>query len=58
MLGQAMRSRWGGIYPLHLSALAQEDDIVPMLGTKKRKYLEENVAALNVRLTKEDLRPY
>jgi aryl-alcohol dehydrogenase-like predicted oxidoreductase len=36
--------------------LAQGDDIVPIPGTKRRKYLEENVAALNVTLTKEDLR--
>jgi aryl-alcohol dehydrogenase-like predicted oxidoreductase len=36
--------------------LAQGDDIVPIPGTKRRKYLEENVAALNVKLTKEDLR--
>ncbi|HEY6339242.1 MAG TPA: aldo/keto reductase [Candidatus Sulfotelmatobacter sp.] len=36
--------------------LAQGDDIVPIPGTKRRKYLEENVAALNVHLTAEDLR--
>lgn len=36
--------------------LAQGDDIVPIPGTKRRKYLEENVAALEVRLTSEDLR--
>jgi aryl-alcohol dehydrogenase-like predicted oxidoreductase len=36
--------------------LAQGDDIVPIPGTKRRKYLEENVAALSVKLTKEDLR--
>jgi aryl-alcohol dehydrogenase-like predicted oxidoreductase len=36
--------------------LAQGDDIVPIPGTKRRKYLEENVAAMNVTLTKEDLR--
>ncbi len=35
--------------------LAQGDDIVPIPGTKRRKYLEENVAAESVRLTKEDL---
>jgi aryl-alcohol dehydrogenase-like predicted oxidoreductase len=35
--------------------LAQGDDIVPIPGTKKRRYLEENVGALNVRLTPEDL---
>jgi aryl-alcohol dehydrogenase-like predicted oxidoreductase len=37
-------------------ALAQGKDIVPIPGTKRRKYLEENVGALNVRLTAEDLR--
>ena len=36
--------------------LAQGDDIVPIPGTKRRKYLEENVAADAVGLTKEDLR--
>jgi aryl-alcohol dehydrogenase-like predicted oxidoreductase len=35
--------------------LAQGDDIVPIPGTKRRKYLEENVAAVEVRLTPEDL---
>jgi aryl-alcohol dehydrogenase-like predicted oxidoreductase len=36
--------------------LAQGEDIVPIPGTKRRKYLEENVGALEVRLTAEDLR--
>jgi aryl-alcohol dehydrogenase-like predicted oxidoreductase len=36
--------------------LAQGDDIVPIPGTKRRKYLEENVGALEVKLSKEDLR--
>jgi len=36
--------------------LAQGNDIVPIPGTKRRKYLEENVAAMEVRLTAEDLR--
>ncbi|MCU1489393.1 MAG: aldo/keto reductase [Acidimicrobiaceae bacterium] len=35
--------------------LAQGEDIVPIPGTKRRKYLEENVAALDIKLTKEDL---
>jgi aryl-alcohol dehydrogenase-like predicted oxidoreductase len=35
--------------------LAQGEDIVPIPGTKRRKYLEENVAALDVALTAEDL---
>ena len=36
--------------------LAQGKHIVPIPGTKRRKYLEENVGALSVRLTPEDLR--
>lgn len=36
--------------------LAQGDDLVPIPGTKQRKYLEENVGALEVRLSTEDLR--
>jgi aryl-alcohol dehydrogenase-like predicted oxidoreductase len=35
--------------------VAQGKDIVPIPGTKKRKYLEENVAALEIELTLEDL---
>jgi aryl-alcohol dehydrogenase-like predicted oxidoreductase len=35
--------------------LAQGEDIVPIPGTKRRKYLQENVGALNVDLTREDL---
>jgi aryl-alcohol dehydrogenase-like predicted oxidoreductase len=35
--------------------LAQGDDIVPIPGTKRRTYLEENVAAVDVRLTPADL---
>ncbi|MBP1688222.1 MAG: putative oxidoreductase [Deltaproteobacteria bacterium] len=36
--------------------LAQGTDMVPIPGTKRRRYLEENVAALQVRLSAEDLR--
>jgi aryl-alcohol dehydrogenase-like predicted oxidoreductase len=36
--------------------LAQGNDIVPIPGTKRRKYLEENVAALEVQLSADDLR--
>ena len=36
--------------------LAQGDDIVPIPGTKRRKYLEENAAADSIQLAKEDLR--
>jgi aryl-alcohol dehydrogenase-like predicted oxidoreductase len=35
--------------------LAQGTDIVPIPGTKRRKYLEENVRALEVKLTAEEL---
>jgi aryl-alcohol dehydrogenase-like predicted oxidoreductase len=35
--------------------LAQRDDIVPIPGTKRRRYLEDNIGALEVRLTPEDL---
>ena len=35
--------------------LHQGDDIVPIPGTKRRKYLEENAGAVNVTLTEEDL---
>jgi aryl-alcohol dehydrogenase-like predicted oxidoreductase len=34
----------------------QGEDVVPIPGTKRRKYLEENVAATEVELTPEDLR--
>jgi aryl-alcohol dehydrogenase-like predicted oxidoreductase len=35
--------------------LAQGDDVVPIPGTKRRRYLEENAGALEVELTGEDL---
>jgi aryl-alcohol dehydrogenase-like predicted oxidoreductase len=35
--------------------MAQGNDIVPIPGTKRRKYLEENAAAAEMKLTKEDL---
>ncbi|MGF6203376.1 aldo/keto reductase [Pseudomonas laurylsulfatiphila] len=35
--------------------LAQGDYLIPIPGTKQRKYLEENVAALQVRLNAEEL---
>jgi aryl-alcohol dehydrogenase-like predicted oxidoreductase len=36
--------------------LAQGEDIVPIPGTKRRAFLEENVGALNVTLTADELR--
>ena len=35
--------------------LAQGNDIVPIPGTKHRKYLEENVGAADLRLTRDDV---
>jgi aryl-alcohol dehydrogenase-like predicted oxidoreductase len=35
--------------------LAQGSDVVPIVGTKRRTYLEENMRAVNVDLTKDDL---
>ena len=36
--------------------LAQGEDIIPIPGTKKRKYLEENAGAVDVSLTSSDLK--
>lgn len=47
-----------GITPSQLAlawVLAQGDDMVPIPGTKRRIYLQENVAACDVRLSKSDL---
>jgi aryl-alcohol dehydrogenase-like predicted oxidoreductase len=47
-----------GISPAQLAiawVLAQGDDLVPIPGTKRRSYLEENAAAVDVELTAEDL---
>jgi aryl-alcohol dehydrogenase-like predicted oxidoreductase len=35
--------------------LAQGEDVVPIPGTKRRKYLEENVGALAITLTAEEV---
>jgi aryl-alcohol dehydrogenase-like predicted oxidoreductase len=35
--------------------MAQDTDIVPIPGTKRRAYLEQNIAALDVRLTDDEL---
>src|SRR4051812_31235427 len=48
-----------GITPAQLAiawVLAQGDDIVPIPGTKRRSYLEQNSAAVDVELTADDLR--
>ena len=47
-----------GILPSQLAlawVLAQGDDIAPIPGTKRRKYLEDNVGALDVTFSKEEL---
>ncbi|OUL23124.1 aldo/keto reductase [Nostoc sp. T09] len=47
-----------GVTPTQLALawlLAQGEDIVPIPGTKRRTYLEENVAATEINLTSEDL---
>ena len=36
--------------------LAQGDDVVPIPGTKRVRYLDENIGALDVRLSDDDLR--
>ena len=48
-----------GVTPSQLALawlLAQGEDVVPIPGTKRREYLEENAAAVDVELTEEDLR--
>jgi aryl-alcohol dehydrogenase-like predicted oxidoreductase len=47
-----------GITPAQLAlawVLAQGEDLVPIPGTKRRKYLEENAAAVEVELSGKDL---
>jgi aryl-alcohol dehydrogenase-like predicted oxidoreductase len=47
-----------GITPAQLAiawVLAQGDDLVPIPGTKRRSYLEENAAAVDVELSADDL---
>jgi aryl-alcohol dehydrogenase-like predicted oxidoreductase len=47
-----------GITPAQLAlawVLAQGEDLVPIPGTKRREYLEQNAAAVDVELTDEDL---
>lgn len=48
-----------GVTPGQLAlawVLAKGDDLVPIPGTKRRKYLEENAAAADVRLSIEEVR--
>jgi aryl-alcohol dehydrogenase-like predicted oxidoreductase len=47
-----------GITPAQLAlawVLAQGEDVVPIPGTKRREYLEQNAAAVDVELTGEDV---
>jgi aryl-alcohol dehydrogenase-like predicted oxidoreductase len=47
-----------GVTPAQLAlawVLAQGDDLVPIPGTKRRTYLEQNIAAADVELTDEEL---
>jgi aryl-alcohol dehydrogenase-like predicted oxidoreductase len=47
-----------GVTPGQLAlawVLAQGDDVVPIPGTKRRSYLEENVGAAGVQLSDADL---
>jgi aryl-alcohol dehydrogenase-like predicted oxidoreductase len=47
-----------GVTPSQLAlawVLAQGEDVAPIPGTKRRKYLEENVAAVDIKLSKEEL---
>ena len=49
-------ARQAGATPSQLAlawVLAQGEDIVPIPGTKRRKYIEENAAAVNISLSRE-----
>ncbi len=60
LAGRVEKMAWDkGCKPSQLAlawVLAQGEDIVPIPGTKRRKYLEENAAATDLHLTPEDLR--
>jgi aryl-alcohol dehydrogenase-like predicted oxidoreductase len=52
-------AREKGCTPAQLAlawVMAQGEDVVPIPGTKRRKYLEENAGAADVRLSPDDLR--
>ena len=54
-----LMAREKGCQPSQLAlawVLAQGDDVVPIPGTKRRKYLEENIGALEIDLTIDGLR--
>jgi aryl-alcohol dehydrogenase-like predicted oxidoreductase len=55
-IGRIAREK--GCTPAQLAlawVLAQGDDLVPIPGTKRRSYLDENIAALEVKLTADEL---
>lgn len=55
----AQIARSKGATPAQLAlawVLAQGPDLIPIPGTKRRTYLEENVGALNISLTQADLK--
>ena len=48
-----------GVTPAQLAlawVLAQGKDIIPIPGTKRRRYLEENAAAVDIALTASELK--
>ena len=54
---QIAREKGGTSSQLALAwVLSRGDDVVPIPGTKRRRYLEENAAATDVALTPDDLR--
>lgn len=56
--GFAALAAGNGCTPAQLAlawVLAQGEDIIPIPGTKKRKYLEQNAAAVSLRLGEDDL---
>ena len=56
--GFAAIAKEKGITPAQLAlawVLAQGEDMIPIPGTKKRKYLEENAAAADISLSQSDL---
>src|SRR6185436_20034629 len=55
-IDQMAKSR--GVKPSQLAlawVLAKSDDIIPIPGTKRIKYLEENAAASSIKLTSDEL---
>ncbi|HWA10106.1 MAG TPA: aldo/keto reductase [Opitutaceae bacterium] len=57
MLGELARRKGCTAGQLALAwVLAQGDDVVPIPGTKRTRYLDENLGAAAVKLTPEDLR--